>query len=655
MCFLDKKYELSDQLPILIPILSIFEEYKDRLLQELLKQMEKGTYSSGGDEEFEYWNKPIHGIAKDIIKRAADYEVYDLTEYDLVDSNTGFIRLREVCNETANKMAGSLVQSMSDWMEGYDNAYSEAASNITGSGVSVWTSSLGGALLYSAMERNVLKQQAKEADRRLNQALKELNLKNDSKMKQDELRIKAEIYYPGCMSAIAQIVSYMFQLYIEKLDHNKKIIYSEIYNYDIKASSEVMKNLDIVSQKREVLGKAFEKCPYNTDVFIAALDRKLLDDASIDTIRYLKIDRNFANIVKEKIGDLKIDQLEIQIRKNEYYIHLYAVLKGKNDTECLRELTQNLKYTVSEKYEYLKKIMSGDSTEFIFRLIKVKNRKNEIVNYVKGIVSDANLNCLITNCGYANLLLEIAPEGYNGELKKEQIDNFYINELSEKYLPLVEAKVAEQEKNRKFEQEQEEKRIQEEKREREIKRKKKKKVTIIVSIIFCIPLMVVMVLQIIKMNNGMDEFETHQKIINEYGKPYEGLEMGMSEVDLIRLLGKPVKTEEDYYYYNDYNVFGIKGLLRITLYKGYNDNRGKISEINWYVDENTDKQELEFLDTEFQYYIEHHYTYKNKNDKYDSHEHDYICWSEWKGEEDVIVKYKEDLLSYISIRDVGIY
>lgn len=215
--FLGKEYNISDQLPILVPILQKFDEYKETLVQKLVFQMKKNTYVDGSNEKFAYWSQPIGTIAKDIIKCAAAKGIYDVTEYELVEENPGYKKLRELCTETLRQILLSETEAMLDWMEGYDNAYADAASNITGSGVGILTNSLSGALLYSAMEGSVLRKQAKEADKQFNAALNNLNARKDSKQKRDEQRIKTNVYYPGCKNNIEIIISYMLDLYLNKL------------------------------------------------------------------------------------------------------------------------------------------------------------------------------------------------------------------------------------------------------------------------------------------------------------------------------------------------------------------------------------------------------------------------------------------------------
>ena len=134
--FLGKEYYISDQLPILVPILQCFDGYKEVLMNRLIDEMNRNTYTDGSDEKFVYWSQPISEIAMDIIKGAAKVGVYDLTEYDIVDNNPGYKKLRQVCTESLRQILLSQTEAMLDWMKGYDNAYAGNGRRVRGKDIS---------------------------------------------------------------------------------------------------------------------------------------------------------------------------------------------------------------------------------------------------------------------------------------------------------------------------------------------------------------------------------------------------------------------------------------------------------------------------------------------------------------------------------------
>lgn len=479
--FLGKDYFISDQLPILVPILRCFDGYKGTLMSKLIAQMNSNTYSDASDGEFVYWSNPISTIAKDLIKGAARVGVYDLTEFDIVENNPGYKKLQTVCTETMRQLVLSQAEALRDYLQGYDNAFDNAASNITGSGVSVWTSSLTGALLYSAMEESVLRKQAKEADRQFNAALTSLKAQRNSKEKQDEIRVKTTIYYPGCKEAIEMLISYMLSTYLIKLNEYGVINGSEIAKYDLKASSEIMKNLEIIPQKTEVLGKAFEKCPYNSSIYATALNLKLLDDGSVETVKYLKLDRDFKSYLEEEIGMVsESTDIRAFLSKN-YYIHLSALLQGVSDKTYKRNRTSKIYNSVVDEYKKFSDLIYDQQLCKAFSLDIKKSDDIEafILGKLKGIITDGTFDLLKDECGYSSLIDDIKPSTYNGIQNKTAIDNFYIETLTSICRPIVTERLKKEKEEEIKKQEAE--RIENERNEKLKNERKKKNKTIILT------------------------------------------------------------------------------------------------------------------------------------------------------------------------------
>jgi len=512
--FLGKEYFISDQLPILVPILHDFDGYKESLIEILLKQMDRNDYVGGADEDFVKWAQPISNIAKKIIKKAADNGVYDLTEYDIVESNPGYQRLREICRETIKQITQSLAKAIDDYVEGYKEAYASAASNITGSGVGILTNSLGSALLYTAMEGSVLKKQARQADKEFSESLRRLGSRNQNKREQDETRIKATIYYPGCKDAIEMLLAFMLGEYLKKLDEKGVIICSEIVNYDIKASSEIMKNLNVIPQKAEVLGKAFEKCPYNADVYATALDLMLIDDESLNTVQYMKMDGDFASYIEDKIGKISTPNDIPKILKGKSdFIRMLAKVRGVSENECRKMLFYDAYKSMVKQYNSLSKAINGKSAcEKYSEGIK---RTDDIRKYVKESIDkiiDNNTFSVLVTCGFNSAIEDITPKNYKGVSDKEHIDAYILDRLSEECQSIAEERARKK---------QEDERIREKEEERKKTIQKKKRALLIV---ICIVVLIVLVLFVFiiperNYNNAIKAFEQ-----GEYSEAYSMFE-----------------------------------------------------------------------------------------------------------------------------------
>lgn len=275
--FIGKEYVLSEQLPTYVKILAQFEEYMDQLHGKVIEQAKNGDFSGGADEDFIYWKQPVESIAKDVITKAAEFGIYDLTLTELVNNNPGYVQLHKVCAETIKQAAEALLNAMDSLIEGQRSAEQDAASQITGSGVSIWTNSLGSALLYSAFESSAIKKQCNKADKEYQEALQKLHESTHSQLDQTRNNIKTQFYYPGCNTAIVSLISHMLDVYLMRLNQNYVLDYDSLRRYDMQSSCDILRNLPLVSKKEEVIHKAFECCPYNPDVYRELINLGIFD------------------------------------------------------------------------------------------------------------------------------------------------------------------------------------------------------------------------------------------------------------------------------------------------------------------------------------------------------------------------------------------
>lgn len=403
VCFLEREYLISKQLPKFISILEEFEGYTNLLLGKVVNQVQNGDWSGGADEDFIFWKEPIENIAKKIIKNAADEGVYDLTILNLVEDNPGYHKLHQVCKDTMEGMKNVLLKMLHETLEGYERAERQATSQITGSGVSIWTNSLSSVLLYSAMESSTIKRQCNQADKDFRNAIKDLNARTNSKQEREELRVKTEVYYPGCNEAIPALVSYMLNIYLDKLNQRGVFNYDEVRKYDLAASTEIMKNLQVVSQKEEVLHKAFEKCPYNPDIYKALIDLDLIDFNTFSIAKYLRQDKILLQFIKEycekgidntkditevvrvwaifedvEVKDIlqKIYERYIKTAKSEYHS---AVLAINNREQCAKWITMNITDKATDLINK-KDSLEGIVEKLIYRILD-KNVYNKLIEF----------------------------------------------------------------------------------------------------------------------------------------------------------------------------------------------------------------------------------------------------------------------------------
>lgn len=245
--FLSQEYNVPEELREFVGYLHYFEEIHSGLMPLLTSQIKKKEYSGGADNDFIYWKDPLSKAGERIISKLAEQNIYDVTIDDLVYKNKGYIQLHTVCKDTIQGMTNILLNAMQTWEQGYNSAYSSAASTITGSGVSIWTNRLSSVLIYSALEASTLKKQADKADAQYRAAMSSLSTRVTNQQEKAENELLVNKYYPGVAEALGLFVSEMMEYYVNKLEQKELFDYSQVKKYNLPRSSELIKNMPLVT------------------------------------------------------------------------------------------------------------------------------------------------------------------------------------------------------------------------------------------------------------------------------------------------------------------------------------------------------------------------------------------------------------------------
>ncbi len=299
LCFLGEKHLIPSDLREYVQYLHSFEQIYNDIISLLINQMEQKSFCGGADEDFKYFSVPLTTIGEKIIVKLSEHGVFDVTMDEVIFRNKGYIQLHNVCQETISQMAKILLQAIDDFKNGYENAQVSAASNITGSNVSLWTNSFSSALVYSALEASTLKKQYNTATREYNAAMSMLSKNVTDKREQKELELLVTKYYPEAADAIRKFVSELMLFYITKLESIGVFAYSEVEKYSLKRSTDLLKNLPVVTDKKSLLRQAFLYCPYNPDVYKAVLENGFADISTFKTAQYFIQDELLSEYIKD--------------------------------------------------------------------------------------------------------------------------------------------------------------------------------------------------------------------------------------------------------------------------------------------------------------------------------------------------------------------
>ena len=290
LTFLGDKYSIPSELKEFVGYLQDFDEMREDVMELLTDQINQRKYTGGAAEDFIYYRDPLTKVGEKVITKLSTNGIFDVTLNDLVFENKGYTLLHDVCKETMQCMVNILLNAMDEWQSGYESAYNSAASNVTGSGVSIWTNSLSSALIYSAMEASTLKKQSDKAAKEYSAAMSKLHNNVFGKQEKQKTDVLINKYYPGVANALNLFISTLMETFITKLNERGVFDYSKVKGFNLKRSSELLANIELVADKKAILKEAFVCCPYNPDVYQAVLDYSFSDIETFKTAEYFMQD-----------------------------------------------------------------------------------------------------------------------------------------------------------------------------------------------------------------------------------------------------------------------------------------------------------------------------------------------------------------------------
>lgn len=371
--FLGDEHSVPSELREFVGYLNKFGEMRNDIMELLISQMKREEYTDGDDEDFDYFKTPLTKIGQNVIIMLSEKGIFDITLNDVVYLNPGYIQLHTVCQETTQEMGDIDLTANRKHDICREEVYSSAASDIVGSGMSIWTTSPVTALLYSAVESSILNSQAKKADRECAKTIAILSKSINDSREEDRSELLVKKYYPGVAEALDRFVCELMGIYVSELERHNIFAYSLVKEYNMQRSSDILNNLNLVADKKGVLKQAFICCPYNPDVYKAVLDNGLIDAGTFETAKYFMQDDFLFESVEEYCQQ-NYDNKD----KIANVVKILAWYKGEDESQAWNILESEKKIREDKEYEELHHIecMKSDLRSELFnKLAEIDNQQ----------------------------------------------------------------------------------------------------------------------------------------------------------------------------------------------------------------------------------------------------------------------------------------
>ena len=195
--FLGENYSFPEELKDYVSYCNEFEKINKRLSQALLVTMNRPTITGGetsqaGEVETKL-KEDMRKEGKKVISMLAKYNIFDVTESDLVDNNKGYIYYNDVYqNIMMRGLRLNLAEELQNFLDDWEDAQQSAYSQVTGTGISMYSNSMIAHMTLAAFETSTIKKQCEQADRDYKRAMDALSARGTSvtEKKNAEVMIK---------------------------------------------------------------------------------------------------------------------------------------------------------------------------------------------------------------------------------------------------------------------------------------------------------------------------------------------------------------------------------------------------------------------------------------------------------------------------------
>lgn len=377
--FLGKEYQISETVNEFLHYDELLTPMRSKIIQTLSRDVKKdATGLTFGDHMPDYMMRNV-GVYQKLMKDCADVLVnklfalgiYDVTADNLLETTTAIADVKELGMASLQNMLSEGRRFVEMRNAGMERAYRSAASNITGSGLMVFTSSIATLMLHSVVERGILMSQAKQADREYEEAVRSINASTRRGLDKMVSEVMVKQYYPAVMDILMQFNIKITSAFLVELAQHNKFDFASIEKYNMQKAEQMLTNISRVPDKVEFLQQIFDVCPFSLELYDMCLTQGLLDVETFETAEYF----GFADNLVEKMDGY----VQKHLRNKKAVEPIVAILAKYRKTDELA-IWRNI---------YRDTILRIENTYKIFNL--AIERQSDLDGFVRQYI-DANIS-----------------------------------------------------------------------------------------------------------------------------------------------------------------------------------------------------------------------------------------------------------------------
>lgn len=410
--FFDKEYDVPEDALTFLQCREFVSNGLIKLLDESTKLMNK--YSRmGGEKAFAsladdttHLQQVMLSIVQDVHKDLLSREIYDVDEVDLFAQTPSIKQVETRATEVSLEMLSAAMEVQSENQAMRDYAYRSAASNITGSGVRIFTSSFTSLMVHSAIENSILKSQAKKADQEYEQALRRISASSGDKFTRIATDGIFNKFLPSLPEIFTSFHDELFKCYLIELSQHNQFNVDSIERYSENKSSTMLENIKHAGDKKKLLIQAFEMCPFNIDVYEKMLELGYFD---IDTMKDAK--KIFKGTELDTLLEEKIRSNLKDIDSVKDYVTVLAYYKDKDEKSILLPFYQGTISKIKNDFRELSALCIDSRKLDRWISDNISSNKDSIISTTKTTVEE-KVNNWIKRVVDDKQYMEFSDRGY---------------------------------------------------------------------------------------------------------------------------------------------------------------------------------------------------------------------------------------------------
>lgn len=300
--FLGEEYQVSETINEFLSYDKLLTPIRTKMLNAITMDVKRDarltwdgtTMTSHIHGTADKYRKMIEDGAELLVKKLLALGVYDVTSNDLLKDISSITDINRLENGTFATLLDEGQRYVDMQNAGIERAYNYAASNITGSGVRVFTSSFSTLIINSVVERSILLSQAKKADKEYEEAVREINARTVFALDKLYREVMVKEFYPSIIQIMLAFDSKIMSVFLAELTTHGKFDFESVEKYNMQKAEEMLKNINQVPDKIGFLKQAFSTCPFSIDVYKECLKQGLFDKATFETAKYFGMGEELA-------------------------------------------------------------------------------------------------------------------------------------------------------------------------------------------------------------------------------------------------------------------------------------------------------------------------------------------------------------------------